>query len=154
MISIAKSRIRNNQQKYSIKIDFLESDISHLPFSDKKFDVCTISYGIRNVHDPLKVLREIHRVTKVNGRIIILESSFPKSKLLRFLLTIHFTYLVPSLAHLMSLNVPAYSYYFKSVKEFQSGTRFLRLLKLSGWKRVCIYQRLMGAVIIYLGKKG
>jgi demethylmenaquinone methyltransferase/2-methoxy-6-polyprenyl-1,4-benzoquinol methylase len=153
MIAKAKHRSRKKNQKFSNKIEFLESNITNLPFNDEEFDVCTIGYGIRNVQDPLVVLREIHRVTKIQGRVVIVESSFPQSKLLSFLLTLHFSYFVPLLAQLISSNAPAYSYYFRSVKEFQSGKNFLRILKLAGWKRVWIYHKLMGAVIIYMGKK-
>jgi demethylmenaquinone methyltransferase/2-methoxy-6-polyprenyl-1,4-benzoquinol methylase len=153
MIAIAKQRLRKKEQKFSDKIEFLESNITNLPFNDEEFDVCTISYGIRNVQNPLAVLREIRRVTKIQGRVVIVESSFPRSKFLRFLLTFHFSYIVPLLAQLLSSNATAYSYYFRSVKEFQSGKEFLKILKLAGWKRVWVYHKLMGAVTIYLGKK-
>ena len=154
MIIHAKNRLRSKKGRYYDKIEFLESNISNLPFNDEKFDVCTISYGMRNVQDPIAVLRDIHRVTKASGRIIIVESSFPKSRVLRFFLTIHFRYFVPLLAQLITLNPPAYSYYFKSVKEFQSGIDFVKILKLAGWKRAWIYHKLLGAVVVYMGKKG
>ncbi len=153
MLAVAKHRLNRNQNVNSTHIEFVESDISNLPFIDERFDVCTISYGIRNVQDPFKVIEEIHRVTKPQGRFVIVESSLPRTKFLRSLIITYFRYIVPLLAHLLSTNAPAYSYYFQSVEQFQSGLPFLKILKKTGWNRVWVYQKLLGSVKVYIGLK-
>lgn len=65
-------------------VSFTLADIDHLPFSDKIFDVCTIGYGIRNVHDPLSTMKEVARVTKNGGRFIIVEATPPTNYMMKF----------------------------------------------------------------------
>ena len=125
----------------------------NLPFYEEQFNVCTISYGIRNVEVPKMVIKEIYRVTKAQGRLIVVESSIPRNKILRSFLTIHFKYFVPRLACFISSYAPAYSYYFNSVEQFQSGINLLKILKKTGWKNIRLYQKLFGAVTILIGFK-
>ena len=153
MLMIAKQRIQQSDDIDSSMIELIESDISNLPFINEKFDVCTISYGIRNVQDPQQVISEINRVTKPHGRIIIVESAFPQVKIFRLLITIHFRFIVPLLARLFSSHTPAYSYYFPSVEHFSSTHSLLKILKKTGWKQVWVYPKLFGAVMIYVGLK-
>ena len=143
--------LQANQKKTRLnrKLNFLASDISYLPFLDESIDVCSICYGIRNVQDPALVLKEISRVTK--HRLLIVESSVPSNRLIRFLLTLYFKKIVPLIAKTFSSDNEAYNYYFKSVENFLPPLELIKLLKKnSNWKKV-VYQHLyLGAVTVYL----
>jgi len=144
---LRRAKIRSRQ------IEFLRADISVLPFPNNLFDVCAISYGIRNVKDPHAVLREIFRITRPGGRLIIVEASIPENPTNRFLVWFHFTRIVPFLARIFTTNPTAFDYYFKSVEQFPTGRKFFILLKKAGWNRVWWYKRLFGAVSIYQVEK-
>ena len=58
-------------------IDFIAGDATNLPFADNSFDASTISFGLRNVMDPKKALREMLRVTKPGGKLVVAEFSHP-----------------------------------------------------------------------------
>ncbi|MFW9777424.1 MAG: ubiquinone/menaquinone biosynthesis methyltransferase [Candidatus Heimdallarchaeota archaeon] len=146
MLSLAKNQ--------NHRTDFIQADINTLPFLDNSFDLSTISYGLRNVQDPLVTLTEIFRIIRPGGRLIIVESSLPMNTGSRFLIWFHFTKIVPRLASFFRLSTAAYNYYFESVKQFPIGTKFFHLLRNAGWSHVTWYTRLFGAVSIYLITKG
>ncbi len=64
-------------------LSFVQADATALPFADDEFDAVTMSYALRNVNDPKKALRELYRVTKPGGRLVINEFSTPPGKLFR-----------------------------------------------------------------------
>src|SRR5690606_23360317 len=64
-------------------ISFVEADATNLPFADGEFDAVTMSYGLRNVQDPKKALRELLRVTRPGGRLVINEFSTPPGRVFR-----------------------------------------------------------------------
>ena len=130
------------------KISFIASDISYLPFLDESIDVSSICYGIRNVEDLDQVLHEISRITK--SRFLIVESSIPSNRLIRFLITFYFKKIVPLIAKVFSSDAKAYNYYFESVKDFTPPKKFMRKLKSGNWKKLIYKQLFMGSVSIYL----
>ncbi|MHA2387942.1 MAG: ubiquinone/menaquinone biosynthesis methyltransferase [Candidatus Hodarchaeales archaeon] len=149
MLEIARHRLQTIQNVAEKKLAFFCSDINHLPFSDKIFDVCSIIYGLRNVQDPLGVLHEIYRLTKPNGRLVIVEANIPLNPIIRFLLSFYFKKIVPIIASLFASNVQAYDYYFKSVEQFIAPIGLLKLLKKSNWNQVTINRLLFDTVIVY-----
>ena len=66
-------------------LKFVKGDALNLPFSENTFDLTTISFGLRNTHDYKKALQEALRVTKVGGRMVIVEFSTPTWKPFRIL---------------------------------------------------------------------
>ncbi|MHA1975438.1 MAG: ubiquinone/menaquinone biosynthesis methyltransferase [Candidatus Hodarchaeales archaeon] len=150
MLKTAQYRWKNIQSKLEANnLTFFLSDINHLPFKDESFDICTISYGLRNVQEPVQVLQEIHRITHPSGSFLILESILPRNSIIRYLLSFYFRKVVPRVARLFSSHVKAYDYYFQSVKQFLPSATVLKLLRKTHWKRVTIYSLLFGSVIIY-----
>jgi demethylmenaquinone methyltransferase/2-methoxy-6-polyprenyl-1,4-benzoquinol methylase len=148
--AIQKSQLRfkNRSDK---GIHFLASDISYLPFLDESIDVCSICYGIRNVQDPLLVLKEIDRIT--SKRLLIIESTVPANPLIRLILSFYFKKIVPLLAKIFSSDAKAYDYYFESVEHFLPPLELIKLLKKTNWKIVTQQQLFLGAVTVYLASK-
>ena len=148
-IALAKSRsLKDNSD-----INFNQVDINNLPFSDEVFDVCTIGYGIRNVHNPLSTMKEIARVTKKGGRFIILETTPPPNSHMRFLALFHFSKIVPLFAKLLSTNVSAYNYFAESMSQFPKALQFGKIIKRAGWSKVFYYTLYFGIVTIFLAIK-
>ncbi len=61
-------------------LEFVQADATDLPFADGEFDAVTMSFGLRNVIDPRRALRELRRVTRPGGRIVVCEFSHPPSR--------------------------------------------------------------------------
>ncbi len=153
MLHIAKKRASKRLKIGSNNISFIESDINHLPFRKDLFNVCTISFGIRNVQNPEIALMEMNEVTKNGGRLVVVESSIPSNRLFRILMTSYFKTIVPVFARLFSKNPDSYSYYFDSVQSFLSPKQFIALMRKTGWKRNQKYSLLFGSVMVYFGVK-
>jgi len=145
MISLAKSKAL---QKKSI-CNFSVADIQALPFSDKSFDVATISFGIRNTENLLKALKELSRVSK---NLLVLEFGRPQSNLFSsfyfFILKIYF----PLFAKI-SGRPDAYDCLITSSKEFPSGKNFINVLRENTNYKKLYYKPLFGGIAyIYIAK--
>jgi demethylmenaquinone methyltransferase/2-methoxy-6-polyprenyl-1,4-benzoquinol methylase len=150
MLAIARKRAKHKNFKNS-SIVFLERDILSLSFPDCTFDVCTISYGIRNVHDPFSALSEIFRVTKPGGTIIVVEATSPVNPAVRFLVNFYFSRIVPLIAKLFSSSPIAYDYFARSVEEFPFPAKFCQIIESAGWVKVRYFSRLLGSVTVFQG---
>ena len=81
MLNVGRDRLLD--KGYAGNIEFVQANAEMLPFDDNSFDICTISFGLRNVTDKQKALESIFRVLKPGGRLLVLEFSKPESELLR-----------------------------------------------------------------------
>jgi len=117
-----KARRRN------LEIQFETADVMNLQYPDNQFDIVSISFGIRNVVDPVKALQEMARVTKPGGRIMVLE--FGQSKLPGFSQVYNFysTQVLPYLGGLVTGQKEAYDYLQKSSAQFPCEDEFLKLM--------------------------
>lgn len=149
MLAVAQHRAK----QADASVEFRKEDINHLSFADSTFHVCTIGYGIRNVEDPIVVMREVLRVTKPGGRFAIVEATPPVNRYLRFFSQFYFQRLVPLVAKILSPNGAAYSYFAESVNNFPTAPRFAALMRQAGWTEVCYYPQYFGTVTVFLGKK-
>ncbi|OLS16762.1 MAG: Ubiquinone/menaquinone biosynthesis C-methyltransferase UbiE [Candidatus Heimdallarchaeota archaeon LC_3] len=151
MLQIAVRRIKKKKLFSNVKL--IEGDISKSPFESNFFDLCTISYGIRNVLDIRTALSEINRVTKKGGCLIVVEATNPTNKYLNKLITFHFRFISPKLARIVSSNYFAYNYLSKSIRAFPNTKNFVKLMRESNWKKIKHYSLFFGSVTIYQGFK-
>lgn len=147
MLEVAKEKIINTP--LDNRIDFTLGDAEHLPFDDKKFDVVSVTYGIRNFEDLKKGLKEILRVLKDNGLLVILETSVPKSKILRFGYSIHTKVFLPLIGKLFSKDKRAYSYLSESAHTFPYGEKLKAIFEEVGYKNIEIRPQAGGISTIY-----
>ncbi|MDQ1715327.1 MAG: demethylmenaquinone methyltransferase / 2-methoxy-6-polyprenyl,4-benzoquinol methylase [Frankiaceae bacterium] len=119
-------------RKYGNVVSLVAGDALRLPFADDSFDVVTISFGLRNVADVDKALREMLRVTKPGGRLVICETSQPARPILRFG---NRTWLrmLPTVASRFSSNPAAYRYLTESMLTWPDGDTLGRRIADSGW---------------------
>ena len=128
------------------EIDFVVRDAMALPFADASFDVVTISYGLRNVQDPCVALREMLRVTRPGGRLVIAEFSTPVWRPFRGLYRFYLGTVLPAAGRVVSSNSRAYSYLGESIVAWPDQRELAGLIQRAGWRAVG-YKNLSGGVV-------
>jgi demethylmenaquinone methyltransferase / 2-methoxy-6-polyprenyl-1,4-benzoquinol methylase len=134
-------------------ITFALADASQLPFGDGEFDAVTISFGLRNIEDPLKALAEMYRVTKPGGRLVVCEFSKPPRALFRAGYWAYLKYVMPAVVNASSSNPEAYSYLLDSIQEWPDQTTLSRWIRGAGFTRVAYRNLTAGIVALHRGHK-
>ncbi len=117
-------------------LDFVGGDATQLPFRDGAFDAVTVSFGLRNVEDTTGALRELRRVTKPGGRLLVCEFSHPTFAPFR---TVYLEYLMralPAIADRVATNPEAYVYLAESIRAWPDQRGLATLIQASGWTKV------------------
>ena len=128
---------------------FQMADIHHIPFSDNTFDVSAMAYGLRNVENPVAVLKEMARVTKAGGSVMILETGSPAFFFYPFYY-LYCRFIMPRIGGWITGQKSAYDYLQQSSRHFPSRGSFLKLLQSTGCFSQCQYKTLfLGASFIY-----
>lgn len=135
-------------------LTFVKGDALNLPFPDNSFDVTTISFGIRNTNDYEKALREALRVTKVGGRMVVVEFSSPTSKFFRNIYLNYLMKLLPKVARMTSSNPAAYIYLAESIRAWPNQTEFASKMRSNGWESPTWVNLTGGVVAVHTGIKG
>ena len=134
-------------------LEFVEANAEEMPFADQSFDAVTIAFGIRNVTDIPKALRDIRRTLKWGGRFCCLEfsaSEWPGFAKLYDLYTLN---LVPRVGAVVADDEEAYRYLAESIKRFPNMPSFARMIEDAGFRQVKARPILGGAVAIHSGWK-
>ncbi|MFA5399705.1 MAG: ubiquinone/menaquinone biosynthesis methyltransferase [Dehalococcoidia bacterium] len=138
-------------------IRFVNADVAHLPFPDGHFDCITISFAFRNLtyNNPMTedYLNEILRVLRPDGRFVIVESSQPKSRFIRFLDHLYLKLWVFPAGYLISGNREAYKYLAESAEHFYSAEEMQEYLVKEGFKQATAKRLFFGAAAIYTATK-
>lgn len=121
------------------------ADALELPFPDQAFDGATVGFGVRNLMDLDRGLREAGRVLKPRGRLVILEFTTPLRQPLRALYFCYFRAILPFVGRLVSKHRNAYTYLPESVLAFPSPVELQKRLEQAGFNGVR-YRLLMGGV--------
>ncbi|QQT69147.1 demethylmenaquinone methyltransferase [Brevibacterium casei] len=128
------------------KIDFVYADALDLPFADGTFDVVTISFGIRNVHDVDRALAEMLRVLKPGGRLIVCEFSTPTLRPFSVVYKEYLMRALPAVATAVSSNPEAYVYLAESIREWPDQDAFAHQILDAGFDQVK-YRNLSGGIV-------
>ena len=150
MIDIANTKTANSP--HSGRIDFAVAPCETIPFRDCTFDSVTIAFGVRNLVNRNQGLREMHRVLKTGGKLIILEFSIPRNRLFRSVYQLYFQRCLPIIGGLFSRG-SAYRYLPESVLQFPSRDDFNADLTSSGFTEVAHRDLTFGIVTVYTGRK-
>jgi demethylmenaquinone methyltransferase/2-methoxy-6-polyprenyl-1,4-benzoquinol methylase len=128
-------------------VPLVAGDALHLPFPDDSFDAVTISFALRNVVDTEGALRELARVTRTGGRLVICEFSHPTNAAFR---TVYLSYLMrslPAVASAVSSNPDAYVYLAESIRAWPDQRGLAARISGSGaWSRIG-WRNLTGGVV-------
>ncbi len=117
-------------------LPFVAGDGTRLPFADDTFDAVTISFGLRNIVDPAAGLREMSRVTRPGGRLVVCEFSHPTWSPFR---TVYVEYLMralPPVARAVSSSPDAYVYLAESIRAWPDQPRLAAMIAGNGWSEV------------------
>ncbi|MFF2191980.1 demethylmenaquinone methyltransferase [Streptomyces sp. NPDC058157] len=128
-------------------------DATRLPFADDVFDTVTISFGLRNVQDTDAALREMYRVTKPGGQVVISEFSQPTWAPFRTVYTEYLMRALPPVARAVSSNPDAYVYLAESIREWPDQPALAELLQKAGWGKVAWRNLSGGIVALHRGVK-
>jgi demethylmenaquinone methyltransferase/2-methoxy-6-polyprenyl-1,4-benzoquinol methylase len=123
----------------------VEADALNLPFQDRVFDVLTIAFGLRNLEDPHRGLREMRRVLRPGGAIVILEFSKPVAPVFNNVFNFYFRRILPKVGALVSGDRTAYQYLPNSVGKFFTQEQLLDLLRSAAFKNPG-YRNLSGGI--------
>ena len=127
-------------------LPFTAGDGTRLPFADDTFDAVTISFGLRNIVDPLAGLTEMRRVTRPGGRIVVCEFSHPTNKSFR---TVYLEYLMralPPIAKAVSSAPDAYVYLAESIRAWPDQAGLAAMIGEAGWSGVQ-WRNLSGGIV-------
>jgi demethylmenaquinone methyltransferase/2-methoxy-6-polyprenyl-1,4-benzoquinol methylase len=133
-------------------VSFVAGDALRLPFAAASFDVVTISFGLRNVADTGRALREMWRVTKPGGRLVVCEFSQPPNRLVRLLYSQYLMKVFPRLARLSS-NPRAYDYLAESIPRWPGQVELAHQLHAAGWEAVTWRNLSLGTVALHEARR-
>jgi len=132
-------------------VDFEVADAMDLPYKDDRFDIASIAFGIRNVDNPIQALKEMGRVVKSGGKVVVLEFGQPKG-LLKYPYELYSQYIMPTLGGWISGNREAYTYLPRTSAEFPAGNHFITLMEEVGVFTSKMFEKLTGgAAYFYVG---
>lgn len=128
------------------QVPMVAGDAMRLPFADAVFDAATISFGLRNVSDFEAGLREIARVTKPGGRLVVCEFATPVSAPLRVLYLEYLMRALPRVARTVSSNPDAYVYLAESIRAWPTQPELAERIRAAGWRSVQ-WRNLTGGIV-------
>jgi demethylmenaquinone methyltransferase / 2-methoxy-6-polyprenyl-1,4-benzoquinol methylase len=135
------------------KVELICAQAELLPFCDNIFEGITIGFGLRNMPDIERALKEIVRVLKVGRRLICLEFSLPENKIFGRIYSIYLLRILPVLGGIISGNKEAYAYLPRSISEFPSSSRLKELMERTGLREVEAHPLTFGVVTVHIATK-
>ena len=124
-----------------------------LPFEDAQFDCVTIAYGIRNVTDRMKALREFRRVLKPGGRLGVLEFSTPPETMIRKIYDAYSFAVIPRLGQAIAGDRDSYQYLVESIRKFPRQEQFAAMMREAGFAQVSYADYSAGVTAFHTGWK-
>jgi demethylmenaquinone methyltransferase/2-methoxy-6-polyprenyl-1,4-benzoquinol methylase len=134
-------------------IDFLEINAESIPFDNNHFDVITMGFGLRNVTDKEQALREMVRVLKPGGQVIILEFSKPASAWLEKLYDTYSFNVIPKLGEWIAGDKDSYQYLVESIRTHPDQEALKTMMLGCGFDKVEYFNLTGGIVAIHRGTK-
>lgn len=151
MLSIGRKKIRKKHEQDVIQLT--QGDSTNLQFENDSFDAVMAAYGVRNFDDLKAGLKEMVRVLKPGGSLLVLEFSKPEKFPVKQLFNFYFRYILPNVGKLVSKDNSAYMYLPQSVSVFPQGKAFINILKELGLNNTEWIPQTFGISSIYTGTK-
>ena len=136
------------------RLTFVEADAQKLPFGDDQFQIVCVAFGLRNITNTDRGLREMVRVCQPGGRVAVLEFSMPRRQPVRGLYHWFFRRVLPKVGQAVSQNSSdAYNYLPESVGEFPDGEDLALRMQAAGLRSVQFWPLTCGIATLYVGVK-
>lgn len=149
MLAVAATKIASD----AIDLPLVEGDARSLSFADESFDAVTIAFGLRNLPDHHAGLRELLRVLKPEGKLVVLECSNPSIAGFRQLFSFYFEKIVPRIGGVISGSRGAYTYLPDSVSRFPDKKTLASMMESAGFLNVRFRSLTGGTAAIHIGTK-
>lgn len=146
-------RVKSDGAGFRERIFYALGDGTELPVKEGVFDAVSIAFGIRNIPNKGKLLKEMLRVLKPGGQILILEMTFPKNLQLRRFFLWYFRRVIPVIGGIISGNFKAYNYLPDSIKDFLRPEELTAIMRGAGIERIEEIRMTMGITYLHLGRK-
>lgn len=154
MLEVARARARR-WGTAGERVRFLQADAMHLPFAEETFDAVTVAYGLRNLADWREGLRELVRVTRPGGRVVILDFGKPERSWWRRLYFGYLRWVVPLWGAWVAGDRAAYAYILESLEAYPAQRGVERALRELGCDPVEVINLMGGAMSLHRAvKKG
>lgn len=138
-------------KKAGLDITFEVADAMDLPYDDNTFDISSIAFGIRNVDEPVTALKEMARVVKPGGRVVVLEFGQPNG-FLKYPYNLYSQHIMPAIGGWLSGNREAYTYLPRTSAEFPAGDVFIALMdEAKAFKSKKAFKLTGGIAYVYVG---
>ncbi len=151
MLVLAAKKIRARGRQNVIGLNAGAAEF--LPYRDNSFDGAITAFGVRNFSDVEKGLKEMRRVLRFGGKLVILEFSFPTNAMLKLTYRLYFDLLLPLIGKVVSGHSNAYAYLARSVSDFPERSDFARIIEQAGFHDVKYRDLTFGIVTLYTGYK-
>lgn len=151
MLKVGAKRLNQSLEDYKYKL--IKGSILELPFEENTFDYITIAFGLRNIPDKNKALREMYRVLKPGGKVVCLELSKPNVPILKNIYDLYFNYILPAIGSIGTGDKKAYYYLRDSVNNFMSKKQLKLAFKNNGLKNSQYKSLTFGIASIHYGTK-
>ena len=129
------------------------ADAMRLPFTDSSYDCVTLAFGLRNMEDWGAALREMGRILRADGHLLVLEFSLPRLSIFRSLYRLYLHRCLPAFGSYVTRQKHAYDYLGDSIEKFPSGEAMLQLMEASGFVNATGEPLSGGIVTIYTAKR-
>ena len=151
MLEIGRKKIE--KEELGTKIELMAGDGETINFPDNSFDGVMVAFGVRNFEHLEKGMKEILRVLKPGGQLVVLEFSKPRIPGVRSFYNLYMGFIAPQMARLFKQNKKAYQYLNESAKAFPDRQHFDTILKQSGYSETTWKPLSLGICCIYSGRK-
>jgi len=146
------AKIRLEKKSINNNIEFVTTYAEKLPFQDNSFDNVTIGFGLRNFTDRILALKEINRVLRHKGRLVIIDFSKPINPIINTLNDFYLNNIVPILAKVITGNNSEYRYLSQSIKEHPSQSKIIKMMDETGFANCRYENKLNGIIAVHLGE--
>jgi demethylmenaquinone methyltransferase/2-methoxy-6-polyprenyl-1,4-benzoquinol methylase len=152
-VDLAPGMVDRARRKAGDRVAFRVADVAALPYPDGAFDAATVAFGARNFQDLDGGLREMRRVVRPGGRLLVLEFSRPPGVLLRALYETYAMLVLPVVGNLVSGGAGnAYAYLPRSVRTFPSAPDLARRIRRAGFPQVEVRLLTGGIAAVHLAR--
>lgn len=151
MLEVARTKVA--KQGLEKQITLMEGNAEHLELNSESVDAVTIAFGIRNFENKEACLRELARIIRKDGHLVILEFSNPTNPVIGYLYRLYSHKILPWVGGLISKHRSAYEYLPASVDSFPNPKEFCALMEQCGFKTVKPLSQSFGIAQIYIAKK-
>jgi demethylmenaquinone methyltransferase/2-methoxy-6-polyprenyl-1,4-benzoquinol methylase len=153
MLAVGRAKLETLRRPAQITLQ--EGDALATGFRDGRFDLVTIAFGLRNLPDYQQALREMRRVLRPGGRLLILEFGLPSAPLFRAIYRPYMRHWVPWLGgRLSGAGAEAYRYLDRSIRDFPPPARLALLMKEEGFSPIKTLSLSGGIARLYRGERG